>query len=74
MHWLTLNAMITITILLTNRNRVKNLHELGKHSKMYLEIGSAMGSTAVSVLDTGIVTCIDNWKQNINPKMMHLIY
>ena len=51
-------------------NRVKKLlHELGKHSKMYLEIGSAMGSTAVSVLDTGIpVTCIDNWKQNINPQ------
>ena len=51
-------------------NRVKKLlHELGKHSTMYLEIGSAMGSTAVSVLDTGIpVTCIDNWKQNVNPE------
>lgn len=51
-------------------NRVKKLlHELGKHSKMYLEVGSAMGSTAVSVLDTSIpVTCVDNWQQNVNPE------
>ena len=45
MHWLTLerndynNNIIGLT-----SNRVKKLlHELGKHSKMYLEIGSAMG-------------------------------
>lgn len=51
-------------------NRVKKLlHQLGKDSKMYLEVGSAMGSTAISVLDTNIpVTCIDNWNDDINPQ------
>lgn len=54
---------------LTSSRVKKLLHELGKHSTMYLEIGSAMGSTAVSVLDTGIpATCIDSWEQNINPE------
>ena len=44
----------------------KLLNSIGKNSKQYLEVGSAMGSTAVSVLDAGIpVTVVDNWEQDI---------
>lgn len=54
---------------LTSDRVKKLLHELGKDSTMYLEVGSAMGSTAISVLDANIpVTCIDNWNADINPE------
>ena len=54
---------------LTSERVKKLLHQLGKDSIMYLEVGSAMGSTAISVLDTNIpVTCVDNWNENINPE------
>jgi len=50
--------------------RVKRLlHEFAKFSTNYLEIGSAMGATARSVLDAGITaTCVDNWNQNVQPE------
>ena len=50
--------------------RVKQLlHEIAKKRANYLEIGAAMGATAVSVLDTGInVTCVDNWSTDIQPQ------
>lgn len=50
--------------------RVKRLlHSIGQTRKRYLEVGSAMGATAVSVLDTGIdVTCVDNWSTDIQPE------
>ena len=50
--------------------RVKRLlHEFAKFSTNYLELGSAMGATARSVLDAGITaTCVDNWSQNIQPQ------
>jgi len=54
---------------LTSVRVKKLLHEIGKTRKRYLEVGTAMGATAVSVLDTGIdVTCVDNWKDNIYPE------
>lgn len=54
---------------LTSSRVKKLLHSLGNISNNYLEVGSAMGSTAVSVLDTGTPsTCIDNWSDNIQPE------
>ena len=54
---------------LTSVRVKKLLNSLAKDSTMYLEVGSAMGSTAVSVLDSGIpVTCVDNWNNDINPE------
>jgi predicted O-methyltransferase YrrM len=54
------------TIGLSSSRVKKLLHTIGMNSKQYLEIGSAMGSTAISVLDTGIpVTVVDNWEQDI---------
>ena len=48
----------------------KLLHGLSKHCKNYLEIGSALGSTAVAVIDNPNinVTCVDNWSQDIQPE------
>jgi predicted O-methyltransferase YrrM len=48
----------------------KLLYGLSTHCKKYLEIGSALGSTAVAVVDNPNidVTCIDNWSQNIQPE------
>lgn len=44
------------------------LYALGKHTKNYLEIGSAMGATASAVAESGVnMHCVDNWKRNIQP-------
>lgn len=48
--------------------RVQNLlHGLSKHCKNYLEIGSAMGATAVAISDINI-HCVDKWEDNIQPQ------
>lgn len=54
---------------LTSPRVQKLLHALAKQSRNYLEVGSAMGATAVPVAMTGIQThCIDNWSMNIQPE------
>jgi len=54
---------------LTSPRIKKLLNSLAQLSTNYLEIGSAMGSSAVSVLDAGVpTTCVDNWKQDIQPE------
>ena len=54
---------------LTSPRIKKLLNSLAGLSTNYLEIGSAMGSSAVSVLDAGVpTTCVDNWKQDIQPE------
>lgn len=55
---------------LTSPRVQKLLYGLSKHCKNYLEIGSALGSTAVAVVDNPNinVTCVDNWSQNIQPE------
>lgn len=55
---------------LTSPRVQKLLYGLSTHCKNYLEIGSAMGATAVAVVDNPNinVTCIDNWSQDIQPE------
>ena len=54
---------------LTSTRVKKLLNSLAGISTNYLEIGTAMGSSAVSVLDAGIpTTCVDNWKDSVQPE------
>ena len=54
---------------LTSWRVKKLLHELSKNSNRFLEIGSALGATTLALLDAGTPgTCIDNWKENIQPE------
>lgn len=54
---------------LTSLRVKKLLNSLAGISTNYLEIGTAMGSSAVSVLDAGIpTTCVDNWKDSVQPE------
>lgn len=54
---------------LTSSRVKKLLNGLAKISNNYLEVGSAMGSSAVSVLDTGTpATCVDNWQESVQPQ------
>ena len=54
---------------LTSPRVKKLLNSLAGISTNYLEIGTAMGSSAVSVLDAGIpTTCVDNWQDSVQPE------
>ena len=54
---------------LTSPRVKKLLNSLAGISTNYLEIGTAMGSSAVSVLDAGVpTTCVDNWQDSIQPE------
>jgi len=54
---------------LTSPRVKKLLNSLAKISNNYLEVGSAMGSSAVSVLDAGTpTTCVDNWEESVQPQ------
>lgn len=54
---------------LTSSRVKKFLNTISNDRKNYLEVGSAMGATAVAVLDNGIpVTCVDNWEEDIQPQ------
>ena len=50
------------------------INALAKHSKHYLEIGSFLGATASSALFNNKikVTCVDNWKEQIQPQRKEL--
>lgn len=50
-------------------NRVQKLiNALAKRSSKYLEVGSALGATAVAAASSGVEThCVDNWSENIQP-------
>jgi Asp-tRNA(Asn)/Glu-tRNA(Gln) amidotransferase C subunit len=51
-------------------NRVKTLlNELGKISTTYLEVGTHIGSTLTSTIDSNTLTvyAVDNWKDNVQP-------
>lgn len=50
--------------------RVQNLiYGITGHAKSYLEIGSAMGATAVAAGANDIeIHCVDNWQQNVQPE------
>jgi predicted O-methyltransferase YrrM len=52
---------------LTSPRVQKLLYGLSKHCKKYLEIGSALGSTAAPIDDNCELYCVDNWSQNIQP-------
>ena len=43
------------------------MHGLSKHCKKYLEIGSALGSTAAAISEECELYCVDNWSQNLQP-------
>ena len=55
---------------LTSPRVQKLLFGLSKHCKKYLEIGSAQGATASAVVENPDieVTCVDNWKEDIQPE------
>lgn len=53
---------------LTSPRVQKLLNGLSKHCKKYLEIGSALGSTASSIDLNCEIYCVDNWSQNIQPE------
>ena len=52
---------------LTSNRVQKLLNYLGKHSKVYLEVGSFLGATICSVLKDNCLTAyaVDNWSTNI---------
>jgi hypothetical protein len=54
---------------LTSHRMRQLLHELGKVSSSYLEVGCYQGATATAVLDSGIKTAyfVDHWRENIQP-------
>lgn len=52
---------------LTSTRVQRLLHGLSKHCSNYLEIGSALGSTAVAIADNCKLHCVDNWSQDIQP-------
>lgn len=52
---------------LTSTRVQRLLHGLSKHCNNYLEIGSALGSTAVAIADNCKLHCVDNWSQDIQP-------
>ncbi|NBP00984.1 MAG: hypothetical protein EBU90_12775 [Proteobacteria bacterium] len=53
---------------LTSNRVQKFLNRLAKNSNVYLEIGSALGATALPVAQTNIeVHCVDNWSSNVQP-------
>lgn len=56
-------------------SRVQNLlYGITSHAASYLEIGSAMGSTAVAVGSNNIkMYCIDNWSSDIQPETSNFI-
>jgi len=48
--------------------RVQNLlYGLSEHVNNYLEIGSAMGATAVAIKNDLEIHCVDNWKNDVQP-------
>jgi len=52
---------------LTSTRVQRLLHGISKHCSNYLEIGSALGSTAVAIADNCKLHCVDNWSQDIQP-------
>jgi hypothetical protein len=54
---------------LTSQRVQQLLHNLAKHCKTYLEVGSGMGATAWAVAKSGIkMHCVDNWATNVQPE------
>lgn len=58
---------------LTSPRVQKLLYGLSKHCSNYLEIGSALGSTAVSIANNCKLHCVDNWSQDIQPESEEFI-
>lgn len=52
---------------LTSTRVQRLLYGISKHCNNYLEIGSALGSTAVAIADNCKLHCVDNWSQDIQP-------
>ena len=53
---------------LTSPRVQRLIYGLARRSSKYLEVGSAMGATAVAAASAGIEThCVDNWSQNVQP-------
>jgi predicted O-methyltransferase YrrM len=52
---------------LTSTRVQRLLYGLSKHCNNYLEIGSALGSTAVAIADNCKLHCVDNWSHDIQP-------
>lgn len=58
---------------LTSPRVQKLLNSLSKHCKKYLEIGSALGSTSISIDKDCELYCVDNWSQNVQPESQEFI-
>lgn len=58
---------------LTSPRVQKLLYGISKHCTNYLEIGSALGSTAVSIANNCNLYCVDNWSQDIQPESEQFI-